>query len=51
MTTDSPVDLHLKVRNLCIEDYPRLEELMDEVYADISGAWPEHSIRALIADG
>lgn len=50
MSSETSSDLHLKVRNLTMDDYPRLKELMDEVYADIAGAWPESSIRSLIAD-
>lgn len=50
MTTESASDLYLKVRSLAMDDYPRVEELMEEVYAGIGGAWPEPSIRALIAD-
>lgn len=45
-----PEDLHLKIRNLEQEDYPQLKILMDRVYDDIGGAWPEHTIVKLIAD-
>ncbi|HLV49115.1 MAG TPA: carbon-nitrogen hydrolase family protein [Aliidiomarina sp.] len=40
-------DLHLQLRNLREEDYPQLKSLMDMVYADIGGAWEEHTIRKL----
>jgi predicted amidohydrolase/GNAT superfamily N-acetyltransferase len=43
-------DLHLKIRNLEQADYPQLKTLMDEVYHDIGGAWPEHTIVKLMAD-
>ena len=41
-------DMHLVIRNLKHEDYPRLKALMDLVYDDIGGAWPEHTINKLI---
>lgn len=43
-------DLHLKIRNLELEDYPQLKQLMDRVYNDIGGAWPQHTIEKLICD-
>ncbi len=43
-------DLHIKIRNLDPSDYPQLKVLMDEVYDDIGGAWPEHTIEKLIED-
>jgi len=43
-------DLHLKIRNITIGDYPQLKELMDQVYADIGGSWPLHTIEKLIKD-
>ncbi len=42
-------ELHLHLRNLTIADYPRLKTLMDRVYADIGGAWPQEIIARLIA--
>jgi predicted amidohydrolase/GNAT superfamily N-acetyltransferase len=45
-----PEDLHLKIRNLEKSDYPQLKELMDRIYDDIGGAWPEHTISKLIDD-
>lgn len=48
MTTDTPADLHLKLRNLESNDYPQVAKLMEEVYADIGGAWPRDSLLALI---
>lgn len=36
----------LRLRTLCEDDYPQLAALMDLVYADIGGAWPEETIRA-----
>ncbi|MBT3146381.1 carbon-nitrogen hydrolase family protein [Neptunomonas phycophila] len=43
-------DLHLKIRNLEKSDYPQLKELMDSIYDDIGGAWPEHTIFKLMED-
>lgn len=43
-------ELHLKLRNLTLEDYPGLARLMEEVYADIGGAWSETAFKALIKD-
>ncbi len=43
-------DLHLKLRNLEKSDYPELQTLMDSVYHDIGGSWPEHTIFKLIDD-
>lgn len=40
-------DLHLQLRNLREDDYPQLKSLMDKVYADIGGAWEEHTVRKL----
>ncbi|MEX2321540.1 MAG: bifunctional GNAT family N-acetyltransferase/carbon-nitrogen hydrolase family protein, partial [Saccharospirillum sp.] len=43
-------DLHLHLRNLVEDDYPQLKRLMDRVYDDIGGAWPEETIKRLIKD-
>lgn len=43
-------DLHLTLRTLEPDDYPQLKLLMDRVYEDIGGAWPEKTIRRLIRD-
>jgi predicted amidohydrolase/GNAT superfamily N-acetyltransferase len=45
-----PEDLHIKIRNLEKQDYPALKKLMDVIYDDIGGAWPEHTIFKLIDD-
>lgn len=45
-----PEDLHIKIRNLEKIDYPQLKTLMDLIYNDIGGAWPEHTIFKLIDD-
>jgi len=45
-----PEDLHIKIRNLEKTDYPQLKQLMDQIYADIGGAWEEHTIFKLIDD-
>ena len=41
-------ELHLNLRNLTSDDYPQLQRLMDRVYDDIGGAWPEDTIEALV---
>jgi predicted amidohydrolase/GNAT superfamily N-acetyltransferase len=43
-------DLHIKIRNLEKADYPQLKVLMDQIYRDIGGSWPEHTIFKLIDD-
>lgn len=45
-----PEDLHIKIRNLEKQDYPQLKLLMDQIYKDIGGSWPEHTIFKLIDD-
>ncbi len=47
MTIEDP---HLNLRNLKKKDYPQLKQLMDKVYDDIGGAWPERTINKLIRD-
>ena len=41
-------ELHLNLRNLEVDDYSQLQELMDRIYDDIGGAWPVETIRALV---
>ena len=41
-------ELHLNLRNLTLEDYDQLKILMDTVYDDIGGAWPQPTIEGLI---
>ncbi len=41
-------EARLQLCNLTIEQYPQIKTLMDEVYAELGGAWPEHTIRYLI---
>lgn len=48
MTAERSSDVHLKLRHLEHDDYPQLAELMETVYPDIGGAWPESSIRKLL---
>jgi predicted amidohydrolase/GNAT superfamily N-acetyltransferase len=50
MTTELPSDLHLKLRNLEESDYTQVANLMEEVYADIGGAWSRQSLLSLIKD-
>ncbi|ANG61320.1 hydrolase [Marinobacterium aestuarii] len=41
-------DLKLGLRNITHSDYPQIQELMDRVYPDIGGAWPESTIHKLV---
>lgn len=50
MNSQTPSDLHLKLRNLEIDDYPQLSTLMEDVYSDIGGAWSHDSLCTLIKD-
>jgi len=50
MNTPKSSDLHLKLRNLELEDYPQVSSLMDEIYYDIGGAWSQDSLTSLIKD-
>ncbi len=43
-------DLHLSLINLEPEHYDQIKILMDRVYNDIGGAWPENTIFQLIED-
>ncbi len=43
-------ELHLNLRNLTPEDYPGIKRLMDRVYDDIGGAWPEDTLAKLGRD-
>jgi len=43
-------DTHLNLRNLTSEDYPQLKRLMDRIYDDIGGSWPEETIEKLAAE-
>jgi predicted amidohydrolase/GNAT superfamily N-acetyltransferase len=49
MSTASSAEQHnLRIRNLRLDDYAGVRALMDHVYPDIGGAWPEQTIGALI---
>lgn len=50
MDSHSSSDLHLKLRNLEIDDYAQLALLMEDVYSDIGGAWSHDSLCTLIKD-
>lgn len=39
---------HLKLRQLTAADYDELAALMNLVYADLGGAWPEQTVRQLM---
>ncbi len=41
-------ELHLNLRNLTLDDYEQLQQLMDLIYDDIGGAWPKETIKALV---
>lgn len=43
-------ELRLSLRNLTTADYPQLKRLMDWVYPDIGGAWPQQTIEQLIEE-
>ncbi|MER2491572.1 carbon-nitrogen hydrolase family protein [Catenovulum sediminis] len=43
-------DLHLSLVNIKDKDYPQVKKLMDRVYNDIGGAWPQETICQLISD-
>ncbi|TGG96094.1 hydrolase [Natronospirillum operosum] len=43
-------ELHLNLRNLTRADYPQIEALMNQVYTDLGGAWPQHTIDQLIRE-
>lgn len=54
MSTANPANTaeqhNLRLRNLRPEDYASIRALMDRVYPDIGGAWPEGTMEALIDD-
>ncbi|MCH8498657.1 MAG: bifunctional GNAT family N-acetyltransferase/carbon-nitrogen hydrolase family protein [Marinobacter sp.] len=41
-------ELHLSLRNLTLDDYDQLYHLMELIYDDIGGAWPQATIKALV---
>ena len=49
MNTELPPDLRLKLRNLVPDDIAQLEVLMEKVYPDIGGAWPQDTLLELFA--
>src|SRR5699024_1953651 len=38
----------LRLRNITLEDYPPLAELMNQVYVDIGGAWSKATVQKLV---
>jgi len=50
MTEQDLADVHLITRTLIETDYPQVETLMETIYDDLDGAWPEKSIRSLIRE-
>ncbi len=41
-------DHHLTLRNLKPEDYPYIKEIMDRVYSNLGGSWPEKKYLAML---
>ena len=39
---------HLELRNLTLDDYNDVKELMDKVYANVGGAWPFKNYKAQV---
>ena len=51
METANVIEQHrLKLRNLRTEDYQAVRGLMDQVYPDIGGSWPQSTVDGLIED-
>ena len=50
MSIETPSDLHLKIRSMGEEDYPRIARMMEDIYHDLGGAWSSESLQALIKD-
>ena len=46
---EEPQEHRLELRQLRPEDYPDVKVLMDEVYKDYDGAWPETIYQAQLA--
>ncbi len=44
-----PSPHHLALRHLALSDYPGIRELMDRVYANLGGAWPQRKFRSQIS--
>lgn len=40
---------HLALRHLGLNDYPDVRQLMDKVYANLGGAWPQRKFKAQIS--
>lgn len=40
----------IEICNLSMAQYPDIQELMDDAYPDMGGAWPQHTIQRLIKD-
>lgn len=40
----------IEICNLSMDQYPSIQELMDEAYPELGGAWPRHTIARLIKD-
>ena len=39
---------HLALRNLRLDDYNDVKALMDNVYANVGGAWPYNNFKAQV---
>ncbi|GAB1261161.1 bifunctional GNAT family N-acetyltransferase/carbon-nitrogen hydrolase family protein [Aurantivibrio plasticivorans] len=40
----------ITICNLTLAQYPQIKSLMDEVYSELGGAWPRHTIQRLIKE-
>lgn len=43
-------ELQLTLRNLTVDDFGQVGELMDQVYPDLGGAWPLNTLARLVSD-
>jgi len=50
MTTPDDIhgEVHLKLRNLRLRDYPDIQQIMDKVYSGLGGAWPQKKYNAML---
>ena len=40
----------IEICNLRLDQYAQIKDLMGDVYSDLGGAWPKHTIEQLIED-
>ena len=41
-------EVKLELRNLRVDDYPEIKEIMDRVYPGMGGAWPEKKYLSML---